>query len=392
MALFSLDDLTEPASRDEVQAAMYRIYATLGVSTTSWAAGAIVRTVSVAVSAILSSFSVLQAEIAASGFMELAEDDWLTLCARYVYGVERIDATFATGKITLTNGGGGVFTLDPDDLIVSSPSTGKSYRNTAAISLGAGVTLTDVPIQAVEAGNTSTAGPDTITVLTTFLIQVTCTNPAAVVGSDAESDAALRARCREKLGSLSPMGPWDAYAYAARISERAPGENIGITRTRVLKDGYGHVTLIVADPDGVVAPSDVDIINENIQREATPLAVSSSTESAVPVPFTVSYEAWVYNTSGNNDDQIRDLIRLRVANFFAAQPIGGNLLTPTPPGFIFQDAIRAAVAAALQPQIFHVLVSSPASDTTLATTEVGVLVAFGTEVIHQVPVPEGASL
>jgi hypothetical protein len=110
------------------------------------------------------------------------------------------------------------------------------------------------------------------------------------------------------------------------------------------------------------------------------------------VPFTVSYEAWVYNTSGNNDDQIRDLIRLRVANFFAAQPIGGNLLTPTPPGFIFQDAIRAAVAAALQPQIFHVLVSSPASDTTLATTEVGVLVAFGTELIHQVPVPEGASL
>lgn len=392
MALFSLDDLTVPATRDEVQAAMYRIYAALGVSTTSWAAGAIVRTVSVAVSAILSAFSELQAEIAASGFMELAEGDWLTLCARYVYGVERIEATFATGVITLVNAGGGVFTLDPDDLIVSNPSTGKSYRNTAAITLGAGATLTDIPIQAVEAGSSSTAGPNTITVLTTFLIQVTCTNPAAVVGSDEQSDPSLRESCREKLGSLSPMGPWDAYAYAARISERAPGENIGITRTRVLKDGYGNVTLIVADPDGEVAPSDVAIINENIQLHATPLAVASDTVSATAVPFTVSYEAWVYNTSGNNDDQIRDLIRLKVANFFAVQPIGGNLLTPTPPGFIFQDAIRAAVAAALQPQIFHVLVSSPGGDTSMASTEVGTLVAFGTEVIHQVPVPEGASL
>lgn len=390
MALFTLKDLTEPASRDEVQAAMYRVYATLGVDTTSWFAGAIVRTITVAVSAILSSLSQLQAMIAASGFMELAIGDWLTLCAHYVYGVDRIDATFATGVITLVNAGGGVYTLDPDDLIVSNPSSGKSYRNTAAISLGAGATLANIPIRAVEAGAPSTSGPDTIVTLTTFLVGVTCTNPAAVVGNDAESDAALRLRCREKLGSLSPMGPWDAYAYAARTAERAPGDNIGITRTRVLKDGFGHVTLIVADADGIVAPADVAIINEDIQRNATPLAVSSSTESATEIDFNISYEAWVYNTSGNNDDQIRDLIRTRLASFFAAQPIGGNMPTTTPPGFIFQDAIRSAIASTL-PQVFHVIVSAPSGDTALGTTDVGVLASFGTETIHQVPVPEGAT-
>jgi phage-related baseplate assembly protein len=393
MALFTLTDLTKPATREDVQTAIYQVLGVLGVNTTSWGTGAVVRTMIVATSAVLAALSTLQANIAASGFMELAEGAWLTLTAHYVYDVDRLEATYATGLLTLTNPGGGVFDVLPGDLIVSNPdpSSGKSYRNTAHFILNAASSLT-IGIEAVEVGAASNAAPGAVTGMTTVLLNVTCANADPIVGSDEESDEALRERCREKLGSLSPMGPWDAYAYSARISTRPTGENIGITRTRVLKDGYGHVTLIVANASGAVDASDVDIINENIQREATPLAVSSSTESAVEVPFTVSYEAWVYNTSGNNDAQIIDLIRAKVIAFFAAQPIGGNLLTPTPPGFIFQEAIRSSIASALQPQIFHVLVSSPAGDTSLATTEVAVLTGFGTETVHQVPVPEGASL
>jgi hypothetical protein len=295
--------------------------------------------------------------------------------------------------LTLINSGGGVYDVEPGDLLVFNPdpSSGKNYRNTAHFILNAASSLT-IEIEAVEAGADSNSAPGTVTGMTTVLLNVTCTNPEPIVGSDEQEDESLREGCREKLGSLSPMGPWDAYAYSARNSTRPTGENIGITRTRVLKDGYGNVRLIVANAAGEVAPSDVDIINENIQRQATPLAVASSTESAVAVSFTVSYEAWVYNTSGNNDEQVRELIRAKVIKFFSVQPIGGNLLTPTPPGFIFQEAIRSTIASALQPQIFHVLVSDPAGDTSLAVTEVGVLIAFGAELIHQVPVPEGASL
>jgi phage-related baseplate assembly protein len=325
--------------------------------------------------------------------MELAEGKWLTLTARYVYQVERLDATYATGLLTLINSGGGVFDVLPGDLLVFNPdpSSGKNYRNVDHFVLNAATSLT-IAIEAIEAGAASNAAPGAVTGMTTVLLEVTCTNPDPIVGADEQSDESVRELCREKLGSLSPMGPWDAYAYAARTATRPTGENIGITRSRVLKDGYGNVRLIVANASGEVGPGDVDIINEDIQHEATPLAVSSSTESAVAVPLTVSYEAWVYNTSGNNDEQVREIIRAKVVTFFAKQPIGGNLLSPTPPGFIFQEAIRSTIASALQPQIFHVLVTDPAGDTALAVTEVAVLVAFGTETIHQVPVPEGASL
>jgi phage-related baseplate assembly protein len=393
MALFTLSDLTKPATREDIQTAIYQVFGVLGVNTTSWGTGAVVRTMVVATSAVLAALSSLQANIAASGFMELAEGKWLTLTARYVYKVERDDATYATGLLTLINSGGGVFDVLPGDLLVFNPdpSSGKNYRNVDHFILNAASSLT-IAIEAVEAGAASNSAPGAVTGMTTVLLEVTCTNPDPIVGSDEQSDESVRELCREKLGSLSPMGPWDAYAYAARTAVRPTGENIGITRTRVLKDGYGNVRLIVANASGEVGPGDVDIINEDIQHEATPLAVASSTESAVAVPFTVSYEAWVYNTSGNNDEQVRELIRAKVITFFAAQPIGGNLLSPTPPGFIFQEAIRSTIASALQPQIFHVLVTDPAGDTALAVTEVAVLVAFGTEIIHQVPVPEGASL
>lgn len=396
MALFTLADVTTPATREEVQAALYRIFDTVGIATTAWEPGSVVRTQVVATSSMLAALSDLQAQLAQSGFMELAQGEWLTLCARYVYGVERIESSYATGFVDLVNEGGGVFDVEVDDLIVNNPTTGKAYRNGAPFQLGAGQTLLGVPVIAAESGAASTSGPGQIKGMTSAMLKVSVTNPAAVVGNDAESDAALRARCREKLGTLSPNGPADAYSYVARSATRPPrpsDDNIGVTRTRVLKDGYGHVVLVVADADGPIAPEDVAIINEDIQHLATPLAVSSSTVSAQAVPISIAYEIFVYNTSGNSDQQIRDAVRVQLSKFFSLQPIGGNLPAGVPPGYVYNDAIRSAIASTLAPGlIFHVVLSSPAGDVQLQPSDVATFTTPTSEIVHQVPVPEGASL
>lgn len=392
MALFTLADLTTPLTRDQVKEKIYDVLALVGTNTTTWKPGAPTRTMIAAVSIILAAFSELTALIAKSGFLELAEKAWLALVAWYVYGVKKEYASFAEGEVTLVNSGGGIYLLDPDDLTVSNPTTGKQYRNTGSVSLGALATVT-IPIRAVEAGSASTSSPGTITELVTTLIGVTCTNAAPVVGLDEEGDPELRVRCAEKLGALSPFGPWDAYSFAARNARRADGTRVGVTRVRTKKDGYGNVTTYVATSSGGVTgtvgdlDTDLGAVDEAIQQYSAPLAVTAWVVSATPVAVPVSYRVSMYNTSGLTQAEIIALIAARLVTFMSAQPIGGNVVG-VDPGKVFKDAIATAIGATL-PQIFHVEVTLPAADVVLTVSQVPTLGTVTPVAITQVPPPEG---
>lgn len=374
--MISIADLTTPVTKDEAQASIYSVLAAVGVDTTTWKPGSIVRTIIAAFAIVFAALSVLTSQIARSGFLELSSGSWLTLVARYVFGVERITATFAEGEYTLTNSGGGTYILDPDDLVVSNPATGKSYRNTAAFTLNPLSTLT-VAIHAVEAGSASTSTPNTITDFETPLVGVTGTNAKSVVGLDDELDQPLRMRCYEKLGALSPNGPWDAYTFAARNAKRTDGTAVGVTRTRVSKDGYGNVTVYVATATGGITGTVTDVttdlgaVQNAILRNAEPLAVTANAVSAEVVTIPVTYSVWMYNTSGLPDAQIQSAIALALTAFMSAQPIGGNVIDANP-GKVFQEAIGRAIGA-VRPEIFRVAVSSPAGDTVLTQGQVPAL-------------------
>lgn len=390
--MFSLNDLVTPLTRDQVQASIYEVLGIVGVNTTTWKPGAVVRTMIAATSIVIAAFSSLTAQIARSGFLELAEGDWLTLVARHVYAVERELATFAEGQITLTNAGGGTFTLDPDDLVISNPATGKSYRNTLPFTLGALTSIT-IPIRAIEAGSASTSSPNAITQVETTLLGVTCTNAVAVVGRDAEQDPALRARCSEKLGALSPNGPWDAYSYAARNAKRPDGTAIGVTRVRISKDGFGNVTVYCATASGAVTGTVIDpntdlgIVDLEIQRKAAPLAVTANAVSAAPVSIPITYSVWMRNSSGLTSGQIEAAVSAKLTTFMAGQPIGGNVIGADP-GKVFQDAIKTAIGST-RPEIFHVVVTAPAADVVLALNQVPVLGTVTATAINQLPPTEG---
>ena len=270
-------------------------------------------------------------------------------------------------------------------MVVLNPGTGKTYRNTSAIELGAGKTLT-VPIRATEAGKLSSALPGTIVELETTLLGVTVTNATAVVGLDAELDADLRLRCTEKLGALSPLGPWDAYAYAARSAKRPDGSTLGVTRIRQHKDGAGGVTTWVATASGPVTgaaddPStDLGAVHAAILRSSVPECVTATTSSAAPRVLAVTYQAWAHEGSGLTDAQIESAIGAKLSAFASAQPIGANVIE-LQPGKVFRSALIAAIASA-RPEIFRVELEAPDADVELAIFEVPTLGAVnGT--IHQ---------
>lgn len=341
----TLEELTRPITSDEAKAMLYSALAAKGITTTGWKPGAVVRTIIASVALVVAALSVMQTRIAAGGFLDLATGAWLTLVAKYVYNVDRDLGSFASGVVTLNNAGAGVYVLEIGDLVAVNPSTGKTYRNTAPVSLGALETGVLVAVQAVELGSASTSIGGTITQLETPLLGVSVTNAAALIGTDPELDPSLRSRCREKTGVASPNGPRDAYAFIARSTKRADGSSIGVTRALAVPDGVGGVDIYLATPSGGVTGSDdepdtdLGTIAAAIHAQCEPLAVDARVHTATLVPVPVTYSVWVRDDV-DAEQKVEDALR----EMLSAQPIGGDQIG----GFrgVGKSAIEACIDGA----------------------------------------------
>lgn len=385
----SFDDLTQPLTVDEASESIYTVLAQVGISTTNWKPGAVVRTIIAIFAVVLAAFSAFSAQVARGGFLTLATGSWLKLVAKYVYGVTAIDATFATGELTVTNNGGGVYSFAAGDLIVSNTTTGKSFRNMSAFSLGAMEGPITVNIIAVEAGADSTSDAATITTITApALSNVVVTNAARIAGRDAETDAELTTRAQESLGAMSPNGPWDAYSFTVKSAIRTDGSSLGITRVRIIKDGYGNVRIVCAAAESGIDSDDITTAESAVINNAEPQCVNATVESASVVIVEPTYTAWIYNTAGLTEQQVKDTIEAALAAFFKLQPIGGNIIPPATIGYLFADSMQAAVKSAI-PQCVRATVTN--SDLALAITDVPVLGAI-TPTIHFVTTPEGQTV
>lgn len=383
-----IDTLLDPMTVDQCRATIYSVIAATGVDTTLWKPGAVTRTLITGAAIILAALSTMVALIGRSGFLEYATGSWLTLVALYVYGVDRILATFAAGSVIINNSGGGVYSYAIGDLQLVNPTTGKTYRNTAVVSVGALQTGVVVPIVADESGSGSSALLGEISAFATPPLGLSVSNPAAVLGTDDEEDPPLRQRCRDKLGALSPNGPPDAYGYVARNAKRSDGSPIGITRVRIEKDGYGNIFAYLASPSGVVPPADVAAVDLLLQQQATPLGVTLYTSSATAAIITTSANIWLYNESALTTDQLTATINTALVAYLKTTPIGGNIIG-VGPGKIYHDVLAGVIARATPASgadlgIFRVDI--PPGDITLSTFDVPIL-GTTTWAFTQIPVP-----
>lgn len=332
MAL-GIDDLLKPSTTDEIKAQIYQLLEGLGVSTTSWLAGAPTRTVIAVVSAVLSGFTNLAVTIARSGFLDTAEGGWLTLLALLVYNVTRVEATFATGEVTLDNTAGGVFSFGAGEVIFKNTATSKTYVNVAPFTLGALETGKVVAVVAQELGTDSNAAPGQIDALVTTLTGVTVTNALAVVGVDAELDPDLRQRCRDSLGALSPNGPRAAYEYVAKTPELNGG--VAVTRVkRLTPPGDGTLTIVIAGPAGPVGGATVALVQTGIDEHATPEVVTATVADSVAKPFTRNVTLHVSAAAGLTTTDWQTLAKAALADYVAQLAIGGLVLPPATSGVV----------------------------------------------------------
>ena len=262
----------------------------VGLPVTTWRVGDPTRALFKFVAEVLGAREEIAVLYAKSAFLSTAEDDWLTVVADEVYGVERTAASPATSTITLANGGGGYYDIGGAGgvvITVASSTSGATYHSTSALTLaGLGATGT-VEVEADVEGSDGSAGEDEIDTMVTSLLGVSITASTAAVGVDAQDDSSLRAQCEATLGALSPDGPPDAYEFVAcAVALTGAAE---VTRAQSSADSAtGDVTVWIASASGAASGASVTAVQAAIDEWATPLTVTATVAAATEVEVAVT--------------------------------------------------------------------------------------------------------
>lgn len=369
--IVTIEQLLTPLTVAEARETTYAILVQLGVPTTGWRAGAVVRFIVSLVAISMVALSRIIVAIGKSGLLEKAESDWLTLHSRDTYGVERIGERFATGSVTLSNVAGGVYNPAADDIIIQYGD--KTYR-LAAFALGAGTVLlpttVDVAVTAWEAGSASNVPANATFTFVTPLAGVSVTASTAIVGVDAETDAALRERDGDSLDALSPNGPAGAYLAVAKTATRADGSNVGVTRAKVSPpSAVGVVTVTVASASGAVTAPDLVFVDNAIQGVdalggCVPAGVTATVASAAAHAIAIAVDLYVYTTDGRTQGEIETAAEAILSAWVPTRDIGGDK-----GGKVYLSAIRAK-AMSVSPHCYQGVVTLPLADESIAANEV----------------------
>ena len=371
----SLASLLIQETKEAIYAAALAVATSIGVPVSSWQPGDPTRSLYFVEAEQLSTLETVVVGYISAGFLDYATGPWLKILAKQVYNVDVPDATYATTDLVLTNGGGGVYDIAAGDLTFKSSLSGKTYHNTTGGTLASGpATTLTVTVVADEAGSGSSAGATEIDTFVTTLLGVTCSNSVAAVGLDEQDEATTRQQCRDKLGSLSPNGPKDAYSYVARNSTLTGVTSVN--RVRVYPDSdTGDVTIYVAGPSGAISGPDLTAVTDAIATYATPLCITPTVSNASNVSVAVTYTLWLYKSVNKTSAQVQSDVAAALEKMFASatlNPIGGNIIPPSATGALHKSLIESTIRGTFT-QAFKVTVSVPASDTALTNGQVATL-------------------
>lgn len=379
-----VDELHRELTPDEVYASLTRIQEALGLSTTSWRVGGVVRALNRAASYMVSHAIKLVVAVNRSAFGDTAADAWLDLRVADLYGddVARIGETFARGNVLVSNALGGLYTYDAGELVLLNTAKKKTYANVEAVTIDPLEEDVEVLVQAVEAGSASTAAPGQIDALVTTALGLSVTHTETLIGLDKQSDADFLAAARESTGRLSPNGPRDAYAWRAKSVVRDDGTTIAVNRAKVSASGV-PVLVTVASPDGEVDGDDVALIQAAVDEGVVPDGIEATVSSATALPVDVTATVYVRRTIGTVAAlDIKTAIESKLANFFAAatsMPIGGFVIDPAD-GMVYRNALIGVIKALelegvtdAPEHVAQIVLAAPAADIDVEDDEVPTL-------------------
>jgi hypothetical protein len=311
-----------------------------------------------------------------SGFLDDATGDWLVILAKQVYGIEVPSPTYATTDVVVTNPTGAVFTdVEEGDWTFKNTTTGKTYHNTTGGTLSAIVgatpgTLT-VTVVADEAGSDSSASAGEIDDFVAGPLGLTVSNALAAIGTDAQSEETTRTLCRARNARSSPNGAKGAYVDTA-LDSSLTGTTAIIDARAYGDSETGDVALYLRGPGGAVAEADRALVETAVLANCTPLCITPTVLSVSNVTVAITYSMKLYSSANKTAAEAAEDVETALESLFAAQPIGGDIVSPATTGFLYRSLIQSTIQSVFS-QAFDVSVTVPAGDTALTNAQVAAL-------------------
>lgn len=372
-----------------------------GVKVTSWVKGAPTRALYYGTARALSTLSSAVQDIANQGFRSTAAGDALTLNAAQVFGIKRGAASYATTTVLISNAGGGNYPFEARELVLLATTQQKQYVNLAPVTIGPLAVDVPVDVVAIEAGSASSALPSDIDAFVTALDGLSISQPNAALATDQQSDEEVQALCAARLGfvptavTIGAGGAPTAFESIAKLGPdggggvlREDGTRIKVSRCRVINDGAGGVSVVVADEDGAIAGPDLALVDAAVLAYGTSIGlVSAEAVNAGDEAIAITMSIAVGESSATLDADIEDAATAGIVEFFSRVPIGGYEVNSVDmiPLELIAAAVRDAVEAVAVP-VIKIAITVPAADvTTIATDEVPSLSGTPTITITRVP-------
>lgn len=285
------ETLITPMTADEIEETILALLEAANITTTSWAAGSVIRYLVEAVSEVLADAWLAVATIARGSVLETAQGTWVDERLSSDYDETRTLPVRTVGRVLLTDDGGG-----PHTLVVGThrfaATGGELVYRVSALPDGATLSLDgtlEVEVTAEAVGASYNVPNGAITEVVVSLPTVTVSNPAigttgtwiTTLGADLESPAAAKRRASAKWATLSTGSPASAYLYWALSTT-------GVTRAKV-DDTQPEAVTVYIDASGAVATLQATL--DSKVPAGTEATASAATAQAVTVPATVTVRA-----------------------------------------------------------------------------------------------------
>jgi hypothetical protein len=395
----ALSDLVKDLDRKGVVDDFIQLGKVLGLSTSGWQPGEpIYALVVIFADQITKLWNNVLVRAIRAVFLDYAEGDWLTLFAGTFYETWRQQETFAVGDLAIENRGFSFYNFSPGDIKVAN-ATNKSFASVTGGVLGpwdgtSGYPTLTLSMQADEVGSASNTTINGIAVFPTTPLSayagIYVVSNTALLGSDEETDSALKARARLATGPLSPASPVASYesmalstrvtAAGVPVTPRDEGydtaQAVNVNRVRVLQPGGGVVNVYLASTGGAAtgniftAGTDVFYVNAVIQDKVVPAGITANVASAVENHVTLgTVSVYVDRASLVTSAEAYAAVQIAITEYFETLPIGGLKVVSGGQGYVFLDEVKAK-ASESNPGIFKVSISG--SDIALQPYEVAV--------------------
>lgn len=360
----SLTDLQTPVTADSIRDAVLEVLTELSFPVEAWQEEGIARTLIEAFSAMLATQSETIAALAKMPYLDSASDDYLTNLAASHYDVSRGDAVAATLPVSLANGG--LVTYSPGvGEIVLRASNGQTYSSSEASVVTAGAT-TIVQFTADTAGALANVPGQQLEFATPLAgVVATFDGIFAGVGADAESDAALRARCPIKWAALRIERADDGIRSLAR--EAAPAVlSVGVDSDA--PRGPGTVDVYLAGENATAGISDVAAVQAALDLAFLGNSVGGTAPlvKAIAAPTqAIDLVATIY-VRGVDSSGAQTGLEAAWAALLESVPVGGFDLSPGPTHTIQLGQIIAALGEVAG--VISVEMAAPAADVAVGAT------------------------